>query len=806
MAKKKAKGKGPAKTNTRGATPRQLSSRFGARAQLQEAAAAVTRQFSLRDEARYMSSHRSAAFDTSKRLRHMPVTFVSAGCLEGTVQEKPAASASPSLSPSPSRVAIDALAQMTIRSPSPTPSASSSASSELIVFRGRGQTPLTLLTPSATSLPAEQDAAPSVAALTAGSHTEADSNTHQTASSTNTPYLRGTSSEEQASLRIEVATSTVAVSSMSAKGRIPPDATQDFTNPAQAREPLRAQDASDVDSDTNSVIDTHFEKRRGGRPVWEGHVIPWESRSKPGIGWLPVKDRPSMDTFFNGDFDHRDAAMDDYMQNVEDLGLTDNMVAAAGFARREMDLDAGSHNDWKADAADAEPDLPAELEDDQGWNSDDLRDLDGMSTSTDVEDIVDRILGARIRGTGRQYLVVYEGSTPDDSRWLPATFLTSPSDQRLIKAFEARQLSRAQNMAIDSESDSSDSSDSEFDIDGSLDEAISDEQIARAFQKQEELGIDSDDLVLHAADEYFAGPATTSASARSGISQVAFARPNKKRQQRVGGGRRTEPSFPSASAMADALDMDPYGAFDIMDTERPSLRLKKKGRRGRIPPELDDSDLNEQMQASWEADRTKKRLKKAEREELRKQGLLGRKGKGADLSVKYKEGFVMEEVIDEIRTFMVSGMQTLSLPPMEAHRRAAVHQFVHNLGLTSRSRGDGATRFTVLSKTSRTGAFDDDAFDALLDQKKFKHRLLRVERLATPSKKRDKSGKTRPTVSYRDGEVVGASAPELGPENKGRALLEKMGWSKGQALGAVDNKGILQPIAHTVKITKAGLR
>ena len=30
-----------------------------------------------------------------------------------------------------------------------------------------------------------------------------------------------------------------------------------------------------------------------------------------------------------------------------------------------------------------------------------------------------------------------------------------------------------------------------------------------------------------------------------------------------------------------------------------------------------------------------------------------------------------------------------------------------------------------------------------------------------------------------EGAVVGASAPEIGAENKGRAMLEKMGWSSG---------------------------
>lgn len=60
-------------------------------------------------------------------------------------------------------------------------------------------------------------------------------------------------------------------------------------------------------------------------------------------------------------------------------------------------------------------------------------------------------------------------------------------------------------------------------------------------------------------------------------------------------------------------------------------------------------------------------------------------------------------------------------------------------------------------------------------------------------------------TGYHDGEIVGASAPELGSDNRGRAMLEKMGWSSGTALGTDDNKGILLPVMQTMKKTKAGL-
>jgi hypothetical protein len=135
---------------------------------------------------------------------------------------------------------------------------------------------------------------------------------------------------------------------------------------------------------------------------------------------------------------------------------------------------------------------------------------------------------------------------------------------------------------------------------------------------------------------------------------------------------------------------------------------------------------------------------------------------------------------------------------MEAKWRALIHQKVNKLGLNSKSRGDGHNRFTVLSKTSRTREYDEESFDLFFDGKRAPRSFLHGPLRQGP--------KGRAIVSYKDGDTVGASAPELGNENKGHALMVKMGWSKGMALGALDNKGILQPIAHVVKTSKAGLQ
>jgi hypothetical protein len=576
-------------------------------------------KFSLVDEARWMSNHRTAAFEAGKKLRHMPIQFISAGRLEGTIKERmPAAEesapeseeevesfapSSPASSAPPDNT--EAMAHMAIRSPSPAVSEASSSADE-VLFRGRGQPPRL----STNKSPMVRGAHPIAVAPvpTRQCVSEATSVVQQAAPS--------------ASIELSIRVSST------------------------------TQPGGDAHSDTGSVVQDEFAKRRGHKPAWEGTTTPWEHRSKPGIGWLPVNDRPDMDAYVRGEANSRDAAMDDYMQNMEEFGLTNDLLAASGFARREMDLDAGSHNEWESASASQE-DTPdgAGAEANDSWNSDMLPDFDDLSTSSDVMDTIVRILNKRTRKSGPQYLCVYEGSVTDDARWLPGTFLKSAAEKKMIRAFEEEAYLREQAQISTGESTDDDEMAEAEEDDDEQDEEFDDATIARVLQKQEELGLGSDEVLLYAGDDFFHDPVQIQTSSFGG-----YGRPNKKRQARVRGNR--DPTYPSASAMADALAMDPYGGFDIMDTERPSLRPRKKGRRGTMPPELDDEDLNEQLQSAWAADRAKKGLKKAEREELRQQGLLGRKGKGPNLKVKYQGGIGPQDIVEEIREFIMGDMQT----------------------------------------------------------------------------------------------------------------------------------------------------
>jgi hypothetical protein len=317
---------------------------------------------------------------------------------------------------------------------------------------------------------------------------------------------------------------------------------------------------------------------------------------------------------------------------------------------------------------------------------------------------------------------------------------------------------------------------------------IDDETLAVLLSKQEELGIGSDELLL-----YDGGVEASVARAAK-----RYAKDTLKKHRRV-----AKDYFPSATLLADALDQDPYGGFDVMDHERPSLR-KKKGKKS-LPFEISDDELRETMETVWENDRSKKKARKQEREELRVQGLLGSKS----MTNKYGEGMTIMEIGKEFESFLGSEAEEKSFPPMDKRRRKMIHEIAAEFNLKTKSIGAGDNRYTKLIKTRMTTRWMENKFAARArkinlgffprtDATARGKKVLRVT-------SRGGGGANSAGVRYRDGDIVGGAAPEIGAENKGRAMLEKMGWSSGMALGTLDNKGILTPIMHVVKNTKTGL-
>lgn len=350
---------------------------------------------------------------------------------------------------------------------------------------------------------------------------------------------------------------------------------------------------------------------------------------------------------------------------------------------------------------------------------------------------------------------------------------------------------------------------------------MTDEQIARLFAKQSELGIDGDELLIDdgAFEENVEGVGDLN-EARAGLTAItnsAFGRSVNKHGMR----RRKDNgvSFPDASALADTVEQYGENGFDIMDLDRPSLRSTKKGRKGKLPPELEalsDDELKESMKETWDNDRTKKAQRKAERELLRAEGLLGVKnGKKVDLGQKYDQGMTMKQIIYEIRTFLQNDeMESRAFPPMDKRDRKALHELANVLNLKSKSIGTGHSRFPILYKTSQTPEYIDDDMFARLISKGGKRGFLKNAKAPKggPGKKGAAGGKVRAfgggasmaAASLRHGEIVGAGAAEIGKENFGHKLMEKMGWSKGMALGK-DGEGIITPVEQVMRAGKAGL-
>ncbi|XXH01156.1 hypothetical protein Hte_007509 [Hypoxylon texense] len=323
-----------------------------------------------------------------------------------------------------------------------------------------------------------------------------------------------------------------------------------------------------------------------------------------------------------------------------------------------------------------------------------------------------------------------------------------------------------------------------------------DERMARMLAKQEELGLGSEDVYLFdgngSDDEWLTAPHAAPRRKRKGDSKKS------KMFQKKG-------QYPSATKMAEAFD-----ELDLMDWHRPSLNNFKKG-----PPAFDvsDSELEEAMKSTWQKDRLKKAEKKKAREELRSQGLLGKNVKPDDLRIKYLGGMSLDDLANELETFLLGSQEQLVLPPFDKNTRKTIHALANKFKIKSQSAGKGTNRNPVLYRTKATLPFDQVTFDSTFGRIKqtwfprvdADEEMVNKTRILKRAEARSGKSRFKNSLTYRDGDVVGQHAAELGVENKGRAMLEKMGWSKGMALGSGENKGIMVPITHVVKKTKAGL-
>lgn len=134
---------------------------------------------------------------------------------------------------------------------------------------------------------------------------------------------------------------------------------------------------------------------------------------------------------------------------------------------------------------------------------------------------------------------------------------------------------------------------------------------------------------------------------------------------------------------------------------------------------------------------------------------------------------------------------SLTLPPMDASARKIIHELANKFNIKSKSAGHGETRRPSLYRTKRTVKYSEPSFEQVFARAGRRY-FPRLDQKGKGPRSggggggmgRSGRGINHSAFTLKDGEVVGGGAPELDQANKGRAMLEKMGWSTGMALGS----------------------
>ena len=490
----------------------------------------------------------------------------------------------------------------------------------------------------------------------------------------------------------------------------------------------------------------------------------------------------------NNDFD--DEVVADYIENtnMEELEEFANGAGRRDIGGDNMDMWLDVSDDDGEEEDNSEEDDSEEEDGEDQWDENNLEDFDAISTADEGKGRVHKVLRKRQRPSGVQYLIKWEGTSTDDATWIRAEMLDSVAE-KLVKKFEKREYIRELLAQTSEDSDEDEDEDGDGDEDES-NEGEDDDQYLQKKKAQEEADFKLA-CILAKEDEDVLG------------------------------------KYPSASKMANAFS----GGWDHMDWASSNNVAPKKKRNKdkakRTQWSLSDDEHEAQLRSQWDNDRKTKKGKKAEREALRKEGLLGMGGMPGkkDMKAKYTGGMSMAQVHQEIHDFLMNDYPSLALPPMVKAARKAIHNVACALELESKSQGVGKNRFPVLFKTKKTEMYIGNS-DLIMQQfaRSEKESYL-TERVKKPHKlggggrggrggrgggggggsRGGGGGGGSGSGKHRDGDMVGEHAPEIGLDNKGRRMLEKMGYKAGMGLGAEGNKGIMAPIIAVVKTTRAGL-
>lgn len=274
----------------------------------------------------------------------------------------------------------------------------------------------------------------------------------------------------------------------------------------------------------------------------------------------------------------------------------------------------------------------------------------------------------------------------------------------------------------------------------------------------------------------------------------------------------------------DGLEGDDDGLDDILSFAQnqqksfadidvpPTKTLRAKGRTKKLRLEFEeavDAELRESLLEQFQYQKTSRREKKLRKKERLKNEGLEKK----DLFVKYDYSLHIKDIKMEFEDFLQDAeRENMSFPPLDPHGNKTVNKLAKHYNMKCTRCGNGRHIFMKISKARKTFHYlpDYNLINYVMKQRPIFKRSDVKKRTREEIEEADEkaSGRRGPKnrAYVKEGDVVGGEAPEIAQNNIGRQLLEKLGWVKGEGLGAHGNKGISVPLMATVKKSKTGLK
>lgn len=246
-----------------------------------------------------------------------------------------------------------------------------------------------------------------------------------------------------------------------------------------------------------------------------------------------------------------------------------------------------------------------------------------------------------------------------------------------------------------------------------------------------------------------------------------------------------------------------YNAARNQEFKTSSLETTGKGRKKKLL--IDDSLALDLEGIAALQDKFSNRVNSKANKRRTKEDFIDQENKSSnDLLKKYPVGLHILNIKDEFELFLTSNRDRISFPPLDPHGSKTVAKFAQHYNMKPSKFGNGNHVQVVAQKTKKTirGFPNYNLIDQLSRQRPV---FMRID-VSRPREPGSGPRRTKVMFDTTEGQVIGKDAPEIGRDNVGRRILEKLGWSNGEGLGAHGNKGISEPLMATVKKSKSGLR